>query len=91
MPPENTHPSSPTPTTPSVPRAGAPPPGRRSQWLWYVPLIAPFVALLWVPFYNRVEPRAGSIPFFYWYQFAWIGISAVLTVVVYFATREAER
>ena len=72
-------------------RAGARPPGRRSQWWWYLLLVAPFAALLWVPFYNRVEPRAGSIPFFDWYQFAWIGISAVLTIVVYLATREAER
>jgi hypothetical protein len=91
MPPENMHSSSPTPTTPSAPHAGAPPPGRRSQWRWYLLLVAPFVGMLWVPFYNRVEPRAGSIPFFYWYQFAWIGISAVLTIVVYLATREAER
>jgi hypothetical protein len=54
---------------------------------WYALLLAPFVGMLWVPFYNRIEPRAGSIPFFYWYQFVWIGVSAVLTAVVYFATR----
>jgi Protein of unknown function (DUF3311) len=90
MPPENTQSSSPIPTTPAAPRAGAPP-RRGSQWRWYLLLVAPFVGMLWVPFYNRVEPRIGSIPFFYWYQFAWIGISAVLTIVVYLATREAER
>ena len=54
-------------------------------------LAPPFVGMLWVPFYNRVEPRAGSVPFFYWYQFVWIGVSAVLTAVVYFATRDADR
>src|ERR1035438_5633525 len=38
------------------------------------------------------DRQAGSIPFFDWYQFVWIGVSAVLTAVVYFATRnDAER
>jgi hypothetical protein len=62
--------------------------GRGRRRAWYLLLLAPYVGMLWVPFYNSVEPRAGSIPFFYWYQFAWIGISAVLTAVVYFATRD---
>ena len=62
---------------------------RRARWYWV--LFAPFIGMLWVPFYNRIEPRAGSIPFFYWYQFAWIGVSAALTALVYFATREVER
>ena len=56
--------------------------------LWYLPLLAPFVGTLWVPFFNTVEPRIAGIPFFYWYQFVWIGISAALTAGVYFATRE---
>jgi Protein of unknown function (DUF3311) len=62
-------------------------PSRRREWGWYSLLVLPFIGTLWVPFYNHVEPRAGSIPFFYWYQFVWIGISAVLTAIVYFATR----
>jgi Na+/melibiose symporter-like transporter len=66
-------------------------PQRSPSRLWYVLLAPPFIGMLWVPLYNRVEPRAGSIPFFYWYQFAWIGISAILTAVVYFATRESDR
>lgn len=56
--------------------------------LWYLLLAVPFVGTLWVPFYNAVEPRAGGIPFFYWYQFVWIFTGAVLTAVVYFATRD---
>jgi hypothetical protein len=50
-------------------------------------LLVPFVATLWVPFYGRIEPRLGSVPYFYWYQFLWIGVGAALTGVVYFATR----
>ena len=64
---------------------------RRRARSWYALLAPPFVGMLWVPFYNRVEPRLGSFPFFYWYQFAWIGVSAILTAVVYFATRDADR
>jgi hypothetical protein len=54
---------------------------------WYLVLVAPFVGTLWVPFYNAVEPTLGGVPYFYWYQFLWIAISAVLTAVVYYATR----
>ena len=77
--------SAPTTSSPPPPRSRRPPPRSR---FWYGLLALPFVGMLWVPFYNRVEPRAGSIPFFYWYQFVWIGISAILTAVVYFATRD---
>ena len=76
-------------SAPREPREAAPAPrGRGRRRAWYLLLLAPYVGMLWVPFYNSVEPRAGSIPFFYWYQFVWIGISAVLTAVVYFATRD---
>jgi hypothetical protein len=61
------------------------------KWAWYLILLVPFVGTLWVPFYNAVEPRLGGMPYFYWYQFLWIGIGAVLTAVVYFATRTTER
>ncbi|HEY6434354.1 MAG TPA: DUF3311 domain-containing protein [Acetobacteraceae bacterium] len=46
-------------------------------------LIIPFVAMLWVPFYDRTEPTLWSFPFFYWYQLLWILISAVVIGVVY--------
>ena len=55
--------------------------------LWQLLLVVPFIATLWVPFYNSLEPRFLGIPYFYTYQFAWIAISVVLTAVVYFATR----
>ena len=49
-------------------------------------LLIPFVATLWVPFYNSVEPTWQGIPFFYWYQFLWIIIGAVMVAVIYFRT-----
>ncbi len=63
---------------------------RPSSSAWHGLLALPFVGLLWVPLYNRLEPTAAGFPYFYWYQFAWIGVSAGLTAVVYFATRDAD-
>jgi membrane protein implicated in regulation of membrane protease activity len=57
---------------------------------WYILLLVPFIAILWVPFYAGAEPYFFGFPYFYWYQFLWILISAVLTAIVYFATREPE-
>ena len=59
----------------------------RSGWSWwYLLLIVQFIAVLWPPFYNTVEPSWAGIPFYYWYQMLWVIIGAVLTAVVYFAT-----
>jgi hypothetical protein len=58
--------------------------GRRS-W-WYLLFLLQIVAVLWVPFYNSAEPYWQGIPFFYWYQLAWILLGAISTVIVYFAT-----
>ncbi len=62
--------------------------GRRSKWLWYWLLLIPFIATLWVPFYNSLGPEFEGIPFFYWYQFLWVIIGAAITAAVYFATRD---
>jgi hypothetical protein len=43
----------------------------------------PFTAILWVPSYNRIEPALGGIPFFYWYQLAWILLGAAIVLVAY--------
>ena len=55
--------------------------------LWHLLLLIPFVAVLWVPSYNAVEPRIFGFPFFYAYQMAWVVISSVITAIVYVATR----
>jgi len=56
---------------------------RGRRWL-YILLIVPFIATLWVPFYAGAKPELNGIPFFYWYMFLWVIITAVLTAVVYF-------
>ena len=60
------------------------------RW-WYILLIIPFIAMLWVPFYASNEPMLFGIPYFYWYQFLWVIISAVLTGIVYFATKQSKK
>jgi len=54
----------------------------------WVLLLAPFIGLLWVPFYNYPLPELFGFPFFYWYQLAWVPITAFLTWLAY---REALR
>lgn len=54
---------------------------------WYVLLLLPFVGVLFPPLYNRLEPSLLGLPFFYWYQLAWVIVSSLLTAVVYLATR----
>ena len=49
----------------------------------WVLLLIPFIGLLWVPFYNHAEPALFGFPFFYWYQLAWVPVTALLTWVVY--------
>ena len=56
---------------------------RQNQW-WLPLLLTPFVGVLWVPFFNRIEPDLWGIPFFFWYQFLWVVISATVTALVYF-------
>ncbi|MFB9461860.1 DUF3311 domain-containing protein [Streptomyces cinereospinus] len=46
-------------------------------------LIAPFVAMLWVGSYAKLDPTFIGIPFFYWYQMAWVVISTGLTMLAY--------
>jgi hypothetical protein len=45
--------------------------------------LLPYAGLAWVPFYNRIDPRLFGIPLFYWYQMAWIVLTAAAMVPVY--------
>ena len=54
---------------------------------WHYLLLLPPLVLLWVPSYNRIEPSLAGIPFFYWYQMAWVVLTAGLTLIVYWIDR----
>ncbi|HEX6964666.1 MAG TPA: DUF3311 domain-containing protein [Gemmatimonadaceae bacterium] len=64
---------------------------RRSPWrhLIVLLLLIPFIGTLWVSSYASLTPALWGIPYFYWYQFLWIGIGAALTIIVYFVERPA--
>lgn len=49
-------------------------------------LILPAIALAFPAVYSRATPQLFGFPFFYWYQIAWILLSALLTAIVYIAT-----
>ena len=53
-------------------------------------LVLPFIGLLYPPLYAKHDPTLFGFPFFYWYQFAWVIGAAVLTALVYVATRRRE-
>jgi len=57
------------------------------RWV-YLLLVPPFLALLYPPLYAKHDPELFGFPFFYWYQFAWVLVTDVLTAIVYRATRE---
>ncbi len=50
-------------------------------------IIAPFVAMLWIPSYNTTNPKLLGFPFFYWYQLLWVVITAVLMIVAFHAVK----
>jgi hypothetical protein len=59
---------------------------QKTEWwrLWpRLLFLLPFLAMLWVPSYNRLEPDLAGIPFYYWYQLLWILIGAGIVAIVY--------
>ena len=63
---------------------------RGRDWI-LVLLLIPFAAVLWPPFYARLQPEFVGVPFFIWYQFAWAIITASLTIVVYLVQQSGKR
>jgi hypothetical protein len=55
---------------------------RTGRWT-HLLLLLPFIGLLYPPFYARLEPRLSGVPFFIWYQFAWIAGGALVMIVAY--------
>jgi hypothetical protein len=62
-------------------------PEKRSDARWYWLFALPFVALLLPGFYAHESPVVLGFPFFYWYQFAWVILSALITGFVFSKTR----
>lgn len=61
---------------------------RRRRWKWL--LAVPLVLLIYPGLYARSSPLLLGFPFFYWYQFAVVALTALLTGIVYLKTRCSE-
>jgi uncharacterized protein DUF3311 len=59
---------------------------RSVHWNWL--LLLPALGLLFPGLYARATPALFGFPFFYWYQFAWVFLTAAITAVVYFLAPE---
>jgi hypothetical protein len=55
---------------------------KKSPAIWFL-LALPYLALCFPQFYARTTPTLLGFPFFYWYQFAWVPITALITAIVY--------
>jgi hypothetical protein len=53
---------------------------------WNLLLLVPLLMLV-TPWFNRVNPRLGGLPFFYWYQFLFVFVGVACVWIVYAATR----
>lgn len=58
---------------------------RRRGWNWL--LLVPLALLVYPGLYARSAPVWLGFPFFYWYQFVVVVLTALLTGLVYWATR----
>ena len=58
------------------------PAARKSKYCYFL-LLLPFIALLWLPFYNFTKPALLGFPFFYWYQLLWVPLTSLIIYIVY--------
>lgn len=54
---------------------------RQKRWYWL--LLLPLLNVFALPFYNTVEPTLFGIPFFYWYQLAWVVLCSIIVAIVF--------
>ncbi|WP_321939230.1 DUF3311 domain-containing protein [Paraburkholderia sp. J8-2] len=55
---------------------------RRRLSLLYIP----WLALIAIPTYDRIDPMWDGMPFFYWYQLFWLLGGCVITGIVFLAS-----
>ncbi len=70
--------------------SGTPNVGAMKKRAWYALLVLPFIGTLFPQIYNRAEPALFGIPFFYWYQLAWVIVTSLLLGIVVIATRRRD-
>ena len=66
---------------PSEPKTGL-------RWSnWNLLLIVPLLMLI-TPWFNMDEPRLFGMPFFYWFQFAFVPLGVLCVGLVYLKTKD---
>jgi hypothetical protein len=56
---------------------------KRGAWGTAALLVLPYLGLCFPQIYARNTPVLFGFPFFYWYQFAWVGLTSILLYAVY--------
>jgi hypothetical protein len=64
----------------------------RGRWIAITLILLPAIVVpLWVPLYDKVDPRLNGWPFFFWFQMALILFATTLTAIAYTLSRVADR
>jgi hypothetical protein len=58
-------------------------PSNRTRTGWKLLLVLPYLGLCFPQVYARSTPELFGFPFFYWYQFLWVVLTAGLLGLVY--------
>ena len=56
-------------------------------WRWWNLLLVLPLLMLITPWFNKDRPRLGGLPFFYWYQLAFVFVGVACVAIVYAATK----
>lgn len=67
------------------PRIGRGPSALIWRW-WNLLLLLPTLMLI-TPWFNKYQPQLFGLPFFYWYQLAFVIVGVGCVAIVYTATR----
>ena len=62
-------------------------PARGAPKALYLLFAIPYLAMMAVPSYDRLEPEMLGVPFFYWYQLVWIALGALVLLPAWLAER----
>jgi hypothetical protein len=62
---------------------------KKGPAIWIL-LAVPYLALCFPQLYARATPVLLGFPFFYWYQFLWVVLTAALLGIVYLRLKERE-
>jgi hypothetical protein len=54
---------------------------------WNLLLLVPLLMLI-TPWFNMDQPRIFGLPFFYWYQFAFVPLGVLCVGLVYVKTKD---